>query len=163
MYYLSIVCSQQKLYIANAYFIPDESGVDILIDAKRRGVDVKIILPGIHNDMRLARYGGIHLYGKLLEAGIEIYEYVPTMLHQKIMIVDGVWVTVGTTNFDNRSFALHEESNVCIYDRRLAQELERTFLRDMQASERIELEKWRRRSALTKVRGAAALFLKDQL
>ena len=163
MYYLSIMYAQRKLYIANAYFIPDESGVDILVSARKRGVDVKLMLAGIHNDMKLARYGGIHLYGKLLEAGIEIYEYNRTMLHQKTMVVDGAWITIGTTNFDNRSFALHEESNVCTYDTRLAKQLEQIFFEDLEACARVTLESWKRRGMLTRVRGAAALFLKDQL
>ena len=163
MYYLSIVSAQRRLYIANAYFIPDESGVDILISARKRGVDVKLMFAGIHNDMTLARYGGIHLYGKLLEAGIEIYEYNRTMLHQKTMVVDGAWVTVGTTNFDNRSFALHEESNVCTYDTQLAERLEQIFVEDLADCVRVSLESWKRRGMLTKIRGAAALFLRDQL
>jgi len=163
MYYLSIVSAQRKLYIANAYFIPDESAVDILISARKRGVDVKLMVSGIHNDMTLARYGGIHLYGKLLEAGVEIYEYNRTMLHQKTMVADGAWITIGTTNFDNRSFALHEESNVCIYDRRLSEKLEEMFSADLAACVRVDLESWKRRGVLTKIRGAAALFLKDQL
>jgi len=163
MYYLSISSAQHKLYIANAYFIPDESAVDILISARKRGVDVKLMLSGIHNDMTLARYGGIHLYGKLLEAGIEIYEYNRTMLHQKTMVVDGAWITIGTTNFDNRSFALHEESNVCMYDAELAKRLEQIFFEDLESCVRIDLESWKRRGMLTKIRGAAALFLKDQL
>ena len=163
MYYLSIMYAQHKLYIANAYFIPDEFGVDILVSARKRGVDVKLMLSGIHNDMKLARYGGIHLYGKLLEAGVEIYEYNRTMLHQKTMVVDDTWITIGTTNFDNRSFALHEESNVCTYDTRLAERLERIFLEDLTACVQVTLESWKRRGMITKVRGAAALFLKDQL
>src|SRR6202008_780084 len=101
--------------------------------AKRRGVDLKIIVAGIHNDMRISRYGSIHLYGKLLQAGIEIYEYNRTMLHQKKRVVDGIWLTVGTTNFDNRSFALDEESNVCVYDRGLAEQLEEIFIADMES------------------------------
>jgi cardiolipin synthase len=163
MYYLSIVYAQRKLYIANAYFIPDESAVDILISARKRGVDVKVMLAGVHNDMKLARYGGIHLYGKLIEAGVEIYEYNRTMLHQKTMVADGVWITIGTTNFDNRSFALHEESNVCVYDSGLAEQLEQIFFEDLQYCVRVDLESWKRRGLLTKIRGAAALFLKDQL
>ena len=163
MYYLSIVSAQRKLYIANAYFIPDESGVDILVSARKRGVDVKLMLSGIHNDMKLARDGGITLYGKLLEAGVEIYEYNRTMLHQKTMVVDGAWITIGTTNFDNRSFALHEESNVCIYDTQLAQRLEQIFFDDLAVCDQVSLESWKRRGIVTKIRGAAALFLKDQL
>lgn len=163
MYYLSIVYARRKLYIASAYFIPDESAVDILISARKRGVDVKLMLAGIHNDMTLARYGAIQLYGKLLEAGVEIYEYNRTMLHQKTMVADGHWLTIGTTNFDNRSFALHEESNVCIYDPQLAGQLEQVFLEDLESSVRIDLEGWKRRGILTKVRGVAALFLREQL
>jgi cardiolipin synthase len=121
------------------------------------------MLAGIHNDMKLARYGGIHLYGKLLEAGVEIYEYNRTMLHQKTMVVDGAWITIGTTNFDNRSFALHEESNVCTYDTRLAERLEQIFFQDLEACDQVTLESWKRRGIVTKIRGAAALFLKDQL
>jgi cardiolipin synthase len=163
MYYLSIVCAQQKLYIANAYFIPDKAAVDILIDAKRRGVDVKVMLPGDHNDMWIARHASIQLYGKLLEAGIEIYEYNRSMLHQKTMVVDSTWITIGTTNFDNRSFALNEESNVCLYDRKMAEEMERIFTDDLNACKKIDLESWRRRGLKTRVQGAFALFLKEQI
>jgi cardiolipin synthase A/B len=161
--YLAIVCAQERLYIANAYFLPDDAAIDILIDAKQRGVDVKIIVPGGHNDMWIARHGSIHLYGKLLKADIEIYEYQRTMLHQKIMVVDGVWLTVGTTNFDNRSFALNEESNVCIYDRDFAQELERVFISDLAECRRVRLEEWKSRGLKTRAQGLLAAFLKEQI
>jgi phosphatidylserine/phosphatidylglycerophosphate/cardiolipin synthase-like enzyme len=163
MYYLSIVCAQQKLYIANPYFIPDNAAIDILIEARKRGVDVKIMVAGIHNDMKLARYSSVHLYGKLLECGIEIYEYNRTMLHHKTMVADSAWITVGTTNFDNRSFALNEESNVCVYDPTLAGELEKIFKTDLAACNQVELETWKRRGLLTKMGGAASCFLKDQI
>src|SRR4029078_8169798 len=121
MYYLSIVSARETIHIANPYFIPDNSAIEILVEAKQRGVNVKIMVAGIHNDMRVSRYSSIHLYGKLLEAGVEIYEYNRTMMHQKTMVVDGIWSTVGTTNFDNRSFALNEERNICIYHKRRAE------------------------------------------
>jgi cardiolipin synthase len=163
MYYMSIVSARQFIYIANAYFVPDDSAVRILVEARRRGVDVKIMVAGIHNDMRISRYAGIQGYGRLLEGGIEIYEYNPTMLHQKTMVVDGIWSTVGTTNFDNRSFALDEESNVCVYDRRLAQQLEAIFLEDLNSCDRVRLEEWRNRGIKTRVFGATSLFLKEQI
>jgi len=163
MYYLSIVCAQKKLYIANPYFIPDNAAIDILIDARKRGVDVKIMVAGIHNDMKLARYSSVHLYGKLLECGGEIYEYNRTMLHHKTMVADSAWITVGTANFDNRSFALNEESNICVYDPTLAGELEEVFITDLAACDRVELETWKRRGLLTKLGGAASCFLKDQI
>jgi len=162
LYYLSIVAARQKIYIANPYFIPDDSATEILIDAKRRGVDVKIMVTGIHNDMRISRYSSIHLYGKLLEAGIEIYEYNHTMLHQKTMVVDGIWCTVGTTNFDNRSFALNEESNVSLYDRRLAEKLEEIFIRDLEKCDQVTLEAWRRRGLKTRLFGMVCVLLKEQ-
>jgi cardiolipin synthase A/B len=163
LYYLAIVSSQKKLYIANAYFLPDNAAIDILIDAKKRGVDVKILVPGVHNDMWMARHGSVKLYGRLLEAGVEIYEYQHTMLHQKVMIVDSGWMTVGTTNFDNRSFALNEESNVCVYDRALAEELEGDFIVDLQASKKVRLDQWKRRGIKTRVQGFLASFLKEQI
>jgi cardiolipin synthase len=163
MYYLSIVSARHKVYLANPYFIPDEAAVEILIAAKKRGVDVKIMVAGDHNDTRLARYSSLHLYGQLLEAGIEIYEYCPTMMHQKTMVVDGRWATVGTTNFDNRSFALNEENNVCAYDVRVARSLEDIFLNDLKVCRRVDYEAWKRRGVMKRVFGALALFLKEQI
>jgi cardiolipin synthase len=147
------VCAQTKLYIANAYFIPDNTAVEIILDAKKRGVDVKIMVPGEHNDMRVARQASIHLYGKLLEMGIEIYEYQRTMLHQKMMIVDGAWVTVGTTNFDNRSFALNGRATSA-YRSPAGQELERVFMDDLLVCRQVKLEDWKRRGVRVKVRAS---------
>ena len=105
----------------------------------------------------------MQLYGKFLEAGVEIYEYTRSMLHQKVMIVDGAWSTIGTTNFDNRSFALNEESNVCIYDRTIAEELESSFMDDLRASTRVTLDQWRKRGLKTRAQGLVASFLKEQI
>ena len=134
MYYLSIICARRSIYIANPYFVPDEAAIDTLIEAKQRGVDVRIMVSGIHNDNWLARQNSVRLFGPLLRAGIEILEYNRTMLHHKTMVVDDVWATVGTTNFDNRSFAHNEENNVCFYDRELAGMLRDTFLADLAAA-----------------------------
>ncbi|HYP28121.1 MAG TPA: phospholipase D-like domain-containing protein [Blastocatellia bacterium] len=163
MYYLSIICAREYIYIANPYFVPDQAAIDTLIEAKRRGVDVKIMVSGIHNDNRLARQNGIRLYGKLLEAGVEIYEYNHTMLHHKTMVVDGVWATIGTTNFDSRSFAHNEENNVCFYDEALVEELHSIFMADLEICEKVELEAWRRRGLLTRVQGMIASMLADQV
>src|SRR6185369_16893657 len=161
MYYLSIVSARERIFIANPYFIPDDAAVEILVEAKQRGVDLKIMVAGIYNDMRLSRYSSIHLYGKLLKAGIEIYEYNRTMMHQKTMVVDSVWSTVGTANFDNRSFALNEESNVCVHDRAFAEELERIFADDLKYCVRVSLDRWCRRGLRTRLFGATCLFLKE--
>ncbi|HEY2383997.1 MAG TPA: phospholipase D-like domain-containing protein [Terriglobia bacterium] len=163
MYYLSIISARHTIYISNPYFVPDDSGVQILVEAKKRGVDVKIMVAGTHNDMRISRYASNHLYGKLLEAGIEIYEYNKTMLHQKTMVVDTSWITVGTTNFDTRSFALDEESNVCAYDRKMAEELEAIFRNDAQSCRRVAFQQWRHRGFKQRLFGAACVFLKEQI
>ncbi|MDQ3009355.1 MAG: phospholipase D-like domain-containing protein [Acidobacteriota bacterium] len=163
MYYLSIVCARRSILIANPYFIPDAQATRILIDAKRRGVDVKIMVAGIHNDTYLARYNTTRLYGPLLEAGVEIYEYNRTMLHQKFMVCDGVWATVGTTNFDSRSFALNDENNVCVYGRDFAAKWEAIFRDDLPACQRVTLEGWRNRGLRTRLGEALFFLLRSQV
>ncbi len=163
MYYLSIVCARRSIYIANPYFVPDEVAVAALVDAHRRGVDVQIIVSGIHNDTWLARRNSVRLYGQLLREGITILEYNRTMLHQKTMVIDGLWATVGTTNFDNRSFAHNEENNVCVYDADWAGELRRVFLDDARISDRVTYEAWRHRGLAARAGEFAAAFLEDQV
>ncbi|MEP6593983.1 MAG: cardiolipin synthase B, partial [Acidobacteriota bacterium] len=163
MYYLSIICARRSIYIANPYFVPDESALDALIDARRRGVDVRIMVSGIHNDNWLARHNSVRLYGPMLRAGIEVLEYNRTMLHHKTMIVDAVWATVGTTNFDNRSFAHNEENNVCFHDADIACAMHETFLADVAGCDRVTLEGWRRRGLGLRAGEIVAAFLQEQI
>jgi cardiolipin synthase len=162
MYYLSIVCARRSIYIANPYFVPDPVAIETLIEAKKRGVDVRIMVSGIRNDNWLARHNSVRLFGRLLDAGIEILEYNRTMLHHKTMVVDRLWVTVGTTNFDNRSFAHNEESNVCVFDRQRAEELHDIFLDDLAACARVTRESWRHRGVWARVQEFVASFLQEQ-
>ena len=162
-YYLSIAAARRTLFIANPYFVPDQGAIDLLVAACKRGVDVRIMVAGIHNDNWLARQNSIRLYGPLLKAGIKIYEYNHTMLHQKTMVVDGVWSTVGTTNFDSRSFAHNEENNVCFCDWTLAQELEETFSADIEGCDTITYKGWRARPMLEKVVQAVVSLLQEQV
>jgi cardiolipin synthase A/B len=163
LYYLSIVCARHSVWIANPYFIPDGAAIDTLVAARRRGVDVKVIVSGRHNDNWLARHNSVRLFGPLLEAGIEIYEYNRTMLHHKIMVVDEAWATIGTTNFDNRSFAFNEESNVSFTEPRLVGELKQSFLDDLSASDRVTLDRWRSRGLVSRTSELLASFLQDQV
>jgi len=163
MYYLSIVCARRSIWLANPYFVPDAPAIDTLIEAKRRGVDVKIMVSGMNNDNWLSRQNSTRLYGRLLDAGIEIYEYQTTLLHQKTMVVDGVWATVGTTNFDSRSFAHNEETNVCFYDEPLVERMEATFREDLKACRRVELHAWRRRGVVARAQEFIAAFLQEQV
>jgi cardiolipin synthase A/B len=163
MYYLAIVCSRRTICIANPYFVPDDVAIDTLTDARKRGVEVRIMVAGIHHDNALVRRSSTRLYGRLLQGGIEIYEYNRTMLHQKIMVVDDIWATVGTTNFDNRSFAHNEESNVSFFDKPSVEKLRSIFREDLQYCERVTAEKWQRRGVWTKAEELTASLLQDQL
>ena len=162
MYYLSITCARQTVFIANPYFVPDAVATDLLVEAQQRGVQVRVMVSGIRNDNWLARKNSVRLYGRLLEAGIEILEFNRTMLHQKTMVIDGVWGTIGTTNFDNRSFAHNEESNVCFLDRRLAGELHQTFLDDCDGCDVVTIDGWRRRGLWTKLQETIASIMQEQ-
>jgi cardiolipin synthase len=120
------------------------------------------MVAGAHNDNWLARRNSVMLFGKLLEADVQVLEYNRTLLHHKTMAVDGVWATIGTTNFDNRSFAHNEESNVCIYDRTVAGKLQETFLADMRDCERLSFDEWRKRGIWSRAQEVVASFLQDQ-
>ena len=163
MYLIALQCAREYIYIANPYFIPDIRTIEMLADACGRGVNVKLMLSGERNDTWWARQNSLRLYGKLLGAGIEIYEFLPAMLHQKTMMVDGVWATVGTTNFDNRSFSLSEETNVCFHDHSLVKVLTETFLHNLARCRRIALGDWRRRGAYQKVKELLASLIEDQV
>ena len=162
MYYLSIICARHSIYIANPYLLPDAAAIDALIEAKRRGVDVRIMVSGIHNDNWLARHNSVRLFGPLLRAGIEILEFNHTMLHHKTMVVDGLWATVGTTNFDNRSFAHNEENNVCCRDRGFARQFHEMFEADMRGCDRVDLACWERRGLRQRLEELLAALLEEQ-
>jgi cardiolipin synthase len=163
VHYLAIVCARTSVLIANPYFVPDAVAVQTLIEAKRRGVDVQIMVSGIHNDNWLARQNSVRLFGEFLRAGVRILEFNRSMLHHKVMVVDGVWATVGTTNFDNRSFAHNEESNVCLYSREIAGQFERMFHEDAKTCDVVTLEQWTRRGVVRRVLEQAAALLEDQV
>jgi len=160
---LALLCARRNLYIANPYFVSGPEILEMLRDCRQRGVDVKVMVAGVSNDVWLARQNSVRLYGRLLEAGIEIYEYNRTMMHQKTMVVDDVWAIVATANFDNRSFALNEETSVCFYDPELVDEMRRIFLADLAVCEKVDLERWRRRGALRRAGEILSSFLQDQV
>ena len=163
MYCLAISAACQSIEIANPYFVPDHLAIDLFRDAVKRGVRVRIMVAGTPNDNTIARLNSIRLYGALLEAGVELLEYNRTMLHHKIMVVDGLWSTVGTTNFDSRSFAHNEENNVCLCDAGFARELSAMFAADTAACQRVDLAGWRKRPLLDKIMQGLASFVQDQV
>ena len=120
MYLLSIAAAEKSILLANAYFVPDKLAIESLLAAAKRGVKIQIIVPGKHTDEKLVRRASRAQWGPLLQAGIEIFEYQPTMYHCKVMVVDGLWTSVGSTNFDSRSFRLNDEANLNVFDEEFA-------------------------------------------
>lgn len=163
MYLLSIASAERSILLANSYFVPDRVAIEQLVGARRRGVRVEIIVPGKHTDAQVVRNASRAQWKDLLEAGVEIYEYQPTMYHVKVMLVDGVWASVGSTNFDPRSFSLNDEANLNVMDPVFAREQERIFEEDKLQSRRITLEMWRKRPLRERLQERLAGLLRSQL
>jgi cardiolipin synthase A/B len=143
--YMAIQAARRRIWIENAYFVPDWQIRDGLVAAARRGVEVKVMVPGEKTDAPNVRAAARYHYGELLDAGIEIYEYRPTMMHNKVMVVDGVWSTIGSINFVNRSMKKNAEVNIAVYDRRFAAEVERMVLDDLARCDALTKQAWERR------------------
>ena len=163
MYLLSIAAAVESVKIASAYFVPDTLSVATMVAAQRRGVQVEIIVPGRYTDAKVVRRASRSSWGPLLEAGVSIYEYQPTMYHTKVMIVDKVWTTVGSTNFDNRSFRLNDEANLNILDADFARGQVQMFEQDRVNSRRFTLEMWRSRPRREKLKDRLAGLFRLQL
>jgi cardiolipin synthase A/B len=145
LYFLAIACARRSLHLTSAYFAPRPAFVEALTDSAARGVDVRVLVPGPHHDKSFVRQAGRAVYTELLEGGVRIFEYQQTMLHAKTLSIDGIWSSVGSVNFDNRSFQLNDESTLCVCSERFAGELDDEFARDLERAEEIEPERWRRR------------------
>lgn len=163
MYLLSISSATRSIQIANAYFVPDDLALQTLIDAMKRGVRVQILLPGTNTDTETVRRASRSRWGPILEAGAEIYEYLPTMYHCKVVVVDGRWVSVGSTNFDNRSFRLNDEANLNIYNEAFAKQQIQVFNDDLKLSKKISLSQWRNRPWTEKLLEHTVGLLRGQL
>jgi cardiolipin synthase len=163
LYIISIVSAVKSIYISNAYFVPDADTTRALEGAVRRGVDVRVIVPGEFTDVPIARQASRWHYERLLGRGIRIFEYQPTMMHAKTMVVDGAWSTIGSSNFDDRSFRLNDEVNINIYNDGLAAEMETMFHADLARCEEVTLRKWFRRGWLDKTKEKLAGVFRPQL
>jgi cardiolipin synthase len=163
LYLMSIAAAAKTIDLSASYFVPDEAAIAELAAAARRGVRLRIIVPGENIDWNVVRRASRSRWGPLLAAGAEIYEYQQTMYHVKMMIVDGVWVTVGSTNFDPRSFAINDEANLDVFDPGFANRQTAVFEADLMRAKRIGLDDWRNRSWQDKVLDRAAGLLGSQL
>ena len=163
MYLLSIAAAAQTIHLSAAYFVPDNVERRMLIDAMRRGVKLQIIVPGPRNDAEVVRRASRTTWGELLRAGAEIYEFQPTMFHCKVMVVDALWTSVGSTNFDSRSFSTNDEANLNVLHADFARKQIGIFQQDLQRSRRITLEAWQNRPWTEKLWERTMGLLSSQL
>jgi cardiolipin synthase len=163
MYLLAITSAQHSIHLSSAYFVPDKLSSQALVDALKRGVKMQIIVPGEHSDAAIVRRASRARWGELLAAGAGIHEYQPTMYHCKVLIVDSLMVSVGSTNFDTRSFRLNDEANLNIYAADFARRQVEVFNADLSRSRRISLNEWQQRPLAEKLLEHAASLIGAQL
>jgi cardiolipin synthase len=148
---LSIAGARKSLYISNSYFVPGESFMQLLLAAQRRGVDVRVLTVSKKTDVKTTWYAGRTYYEKLLEGGVKIYEYQPTMMHAKSMVVDGIWSYIGSMNFDNRSLSFNDESLLVALDPEVGAQMNSIFMDDIKSSQEMKLDEFRKRPLSNKI------------
>jgi cardiolipin synthase len=162
MFLLAMASARRSILITNPYFVPDDKMIDTLAEAARRGVRVTLLLPGAI-DHNLVRQASRAQLGRLLRAGVQVYEYRAALLHAKTMVVDSKWATVGSTNLDRRSFELNEELNLVVYDAEVAGRLEQVFAADLRQSRQVVYEDWNRRGVITRILETLSWPIRSQL
>ena len=164
LYYVAIESAKREILIQNPYLLPEVEAIDALDRAVKRGVDVKIMVPSADaTDAPIVQHASHHRFGNLLKHGVKIYEYEKTLLHQKVMVIDGVWATVGSTNFDSRSFELNDEITIGVVDPAVAQQLRAAFAADLQHSRERRFDEWKSRSLWHKLIDGLAYVGNEQL
>lgn len=164
LHYLAIRAAQKRITIQNPYFLPDPDAREALIDAVKRGVEVQVMIPASEaSDSPLVQHASHHHYGTLLKGGVKIYDYQPTLLHQKVIVVDECWAAVGSTNFDDRSFEVNDEISLVVYDEGIAKELEETFAKDLKHAVKVDFEEWKNRPTMHKLKDFGAFLFNEQL
>ena len=164
LYYLAIKAARKQIIIQNPYMLPDGDAIEALGEAVRRGVDVRIMVPATTStDSPIVQHASHHLYGQLLQRGVKIWEYKKTLLHQKIIIVDGIWSCVGSTNFDRRALQLNDEISMGILSREIASQLRAAWDDDMKSSEPRAYDEWHHRGLWHKAEDGLAYLASSQL
>jgi cardiolipin synthase A/B len=163
MVLMAITAASRTIDLSSAYFVPDDLAVDSLVEATKRGVRVRIITPGSKIDSGIVRRASRARWGPLLQAGVTIAEYQPTMFHCKVLVVDDLLVSVGSTNFDNRSFRLNDEANLNVLHSGLARQLTQIFEADLARCKLVSLQQWQRRPLLEKATEQTASLVGSQL
>jgi cardiolipin synthase A/B len=163
IHYLAIASAERSLDLCAAYFAPRPAFTKALCEAAQRGAKVRVLVPGPHIDKNLVRRAGHAAYGQLLKGGVRIFEYQPTMLHAKTLAVDGSWASVGSMNFDNRSFQLNDELTLGVLNERFCSALRESFDADIARSEEIDPDRWARRGPLRRVQELATTAVRREL
>jgi len=164
LYYLAIKSARREILIQNPYLLPDSQAIEALEEAVRRGVDVRVMVPGTEaTDSAIVQHASHHHFGTLLKRGVKMYEYQHTLLHQKVIVVDGIWSSVGSTNFDERSFQLNDEVNIGLFDPTIAAQLRNAFIADLRQTHQRHYEEWQNRSLWHKFIDALAYLGHAQL
>ncbi|MBE9129128.1 MULTISPECIES: phospholipase D-like domain-containing protein [unclassified Coleofasciculus] len=159
----AIFAAEERVWISSPYFLPDYQSSQALITAKKRGIDVRILTCGPHNDKKLVYYASVELFGDLLKAGIKIYEHQPSMLHAKSLLIDDKWVSTGSANFDPRSFFHNDELDVSTDEPQMVQHIEQLFYTGFERSRLVSMTDWRTRRLWKRLIGRLVLFLQSQL
>ena len=162
-FFLSMSCARESIYITNPYFAPGDEIRESLKDRARDGADVRLLVPGRHTDAPYVRYAAHAFYQEMMEAGVRIYEYQPTMLHAKMLVVDGQWSVVGSANMDVRSKELNQEAVIGVLDKGFGQQLVDTFHRDLDDAREITLDEWKTRGPLAQLRERFWLAFVNQM
>src|SRR5204863_343782 len=164
LYYLAIKAARHEIIIQNPYLLPDADAIQALAEAVRRGVDVKVMVPATTStDNPIVQHASHHRFGILLEKGVKIWEYKKTLLHQKVIVVDGIWACVGSTNFDRRALQLNDEISLGLLDPAIAAQLKAAFANDLRDAEPRSYEQWRHRGVWHKFVDALAYLASSQL
>jgi cardiolipin synthase A/B len=164
LHYMAIHAATKSITIQNPYFLPDPDARDSLVDAVKRGVHVRIMIPATSaSDSKIVQHASHHHYGTLLKGGVRLFDYEKTLLHQKVIVVDGCWAAVGSTNFDDRSFEVNDEVSLVVYDETIARELEETFERDLEFAKEMQFEPWKHRPWTHKITDFTAFLFNEQL
>jgi cardiolipin synthase A/B len=163
LYSIAIAAAERTISLSNSYFVPNDDSLSLLVAASKRGVNVRILVPGPVNDVPATKASGRTRFGELLRAGAKIYEYQPTMMHAKTMVVDGLFASVGSTNFDNRSFRYNDEIDLAVYDEDVAGRLERMFETDLTRSRPYTYQQWAHRNLWERFTEWALMPVRSQL
>ncbi len=160
LYFLAIRSARRSIHIQNPYFLPDKQIRAALTDAAGRGVDVKVMVPGSHIDVHAVRMASRSDFGELLTGGVRIFEYQPTMIHSKTLVVDGVFATIGSINFDALSMSKNAEVSLLVYDRGFAAEMEAMFERDLGRCKEVTYDAWKHRGASARIAETFSLLFR---